>query len=84
MAEVAKWGVMGNAMIARKCVIPAIVKSRNGKMHALATRSPAGAAQVAADNHIDHIYDKYEALLVDPQINLVYIRCMSKLNGFAF
>ena len=39
--------VVGNATVARRCVIPAIQKSRNGLVHALATRHPAAAAQQA-------------------------------------
>ncbi len=80
MAEAVKWGVMGNAAIARKCVIPAICKSRNGEMHALATRSPTEAVQVAADHRIDHVYDHYEALLVDPEVDLVYIPLPNHLH----
>ena len=80
MAEAVKWGVMGNATIARKCVIPAIRKSGNGDIIALATRAPAQARQVAADNHIEHVYDSYEALLADPQIDLVYIPLPNHLH----
>ena len=80
MAEAVNWGVMGNATIARKCVIPAICKSGNGKLIALATRSPAQAEQVAADNRIEHIYDSYEALLVDPRVELVYIPLPNHLH----
>ena len=80
MAETVKWGVMGNANIARKCVIPAICKSRNGELHALATRSPEQAAQVAADHHIALVYDSYDALLVDPDVDLVYIPLPNHLH----
>jgi len=73
MANRINWGVLGNATIARKCVIPAIQKSRNGRIHALATRSPANAREVVAGNKIPHVYDNYEALLADPQIDAVYI-----------
>jgi predicted dehydrogenase len=61
-------------------VIPAIGKSRNGRLHALATRSPAKAAQVVTDHHIDHVYDTYEALLDDPQVDLVYIPLPNHLH----
>ena len=46
MVERIKWGVLGNATIARKCVIPAIRKSRNGFVYALGTRSPVGAREL--------------------------------------
>jgi predicted dehydrogenase len=80
MAEAVKWGIMGNATIARKCVIPAIRKSGNGDISALATRSPAQAKQVAADYHIEHVYDSYDALLLDPQVDLVYIPLPNHLH----
>ena len=80
MAEAIKWGIMGNANIARKCVIPAIGKSCNGKVYALATRSPAEAQSLAAEHRIDQVYDDYEALLVDPQVDLVYIPLPNHLH----
>ena len=52
MAEQIKWGILGNANIARVCVIPAIQKSRNGTVHALATRSPENAKETAVKNNI--------------------------------
>ena len=80
MVERVKWGVMGNATIARVCVIPAIQKSCNATVHALATRSPAHAEEVAADNHIEQIYDSYDALLMDPQIEVIYIPLPNHLH----
>jgi len=80
MADAIQWGVMGNATIARACVIPAIQKSRNGRVHALATRSPARAQEVAADNQIDQIYNRYDALLVDPAIDVIYIALPNHLH----
>ena len=80
MVEKLKWGVLGNATIARKCVIPAICKSCNGDMYALATCSPDQAASVASDHQIDRIYDNYDALLVDPRVDLVYIPLPNHLH----
>ena len=80
MAKALKWGVMGNANIARVCVIPAIQKSRNGGVHALATRSPKDASQVAGENRIAQVYDSYEALLADPEIDCVYIPLPNHLH----
>ncbi|MBW2482628.1 MAG: Gfo/Idh/MocA family oxidoreductase [Deltaproteobacteria bacterium] len=75
-----RWGVLGNATIARKCVIPAIQKSRNGRMHALATRSPGGAREVVSENKIPRVYDNYDAVLTDPQIDAVYIPLPNHLH----
>lgn len=73
MTNRVSWGVLGNATIARKCVIPAIQNSRNGRVHALATRSPDDARDVVAENNIAHVYDRYDAVLADPHIDAVYI-----------
>ena len=76
MAERIRWGVLGNAMIARVCVIPAIQKSRNSTVHALATRSP----EISTHNKILHIYESYEAVLEDPTIDVVYIPLPNHLH----
>jgi len=80
MSEKIKWGILGNATIARVCVIPAIQKSRNGMVHALGTRSPAAAGEVAAKNNIIYIYGDYEAVLADPEIDAVYIPLPNHLH----
>jgi D-xylose 1-dehydrogenase (NADP+, D-xylono-1,5-lactone-forming) len=72
MGKKIKWGVLGNANIARVCVIPAIQKSSNGRVYALATRSPETGIQVAIDLNIPHIYGTYEDLLADPEIQIIY------------
>jgi len=72
MAEQVKWGILGNATIARVCVIPAIQKAGNSVVHALASRSPAHAKQVASENNIEHVYDSYDDLLNDPDIDVIY------------
>jgi predicted dehydrogenase len=75
-----RWGVLGSATVARRCVIPAIRKSRNGLVRALATRRPADADRVAAENHIGYVYDRYETLLEDPAIDAVYIPLPNHLH----
>jgi len=80
MTKAVKWGVLGNATIARRCVMPAIHKSNNGTLHALATRSPEHAAKVASENSIARIYDSYDALLMDSEIDAVYIPLPNHLH----
>ncbi len=75
------WGVLGNATIARKCVIPAIQKSRNGRVHALASRSPDDARNVVTENNIARVYDNYDAVLADPHIDAVYIPLPNDMHG---
>jgi predicted dehydrogenase len=80
MTDRIRWGILGNATIARKCVIGAIQKSRNGRVHALATRSPADAAEVVAINRIENVYDNYDALLADPAVDAVYVPLPNHLH----
>ncbi len=80
MSEPVKWGVLGNANIARKCVIPAIQRSSNGTVRALATRFPERAWPVAAEHGIEHIYDGYDALLEDPDVEAIYVPLPNHLH----
>ena len=80
MKDRIRWGILGNATIARKCVFGAIQKSRNGLVHALATRSPADAAEVVAENDIKHVYDSYDAVLADPAVDAVYVPLPNHLH----
>ncbi len=80
MSEKLNWGVLGNATIARVCVIPAIQKSRNGMVRALASRSRRQAAQVTKQNKIDRLYDDYQALIEDVSIDAVYIPLPNHLH----
>lgn len=80
MTKQVKWGVLGNAEIARVCVIPAIQKSRNGTVHGFATRSPKNARQTVTDNSIDQVYDTYDDLLADQDIEAVYIPLPNHLH----
>jgi len=75
-----RWGILGNATIARMCMIPAIRKSRNSTAHALGTRFPAAAAEVADKNNIEYIYDTYAAVLADPLVDAVYIPLPNHLH----
>lgn len=80
MSEKLKWGVMGNATIARVCVIPAIQKSHNGIVHALASRSLEKANVVAQENHIARVYDDYRSLINDPAVEAIYLPLPNHLH----
>lgn len=80
MVEKLQWGVMGNATIARVCVIPAIQKSRNGVVQALASRSPEMAAGVADENLIPYVHNGYQALIQDASVQVVYIALPNHLH----
>ncbi len=80
MAEKILWGVMGNATIARVCMIPALQKSRNGVVHALASGTPESAADVAAENNIPNVHNGYQAMIEDDDIQAIYIALPNHLH----
>ena len=66
------WGVLSTANIGRKAVTPALQTSRNGEVVAVASRDAAQAKAYAGDFGIDRAYGTYEALLADPDIDVIY------------
>lgn len=69
-----RWGVMGYAKIARESVIPAILRSSNSVFYALASRDAAKRAESQTRFTAGHrLFDRYEALLEDPDVDAVYI-----------
>ncbi|KPJ77328.1 MAG: hypothetical protein AMJ54_08490 [Deltaproteobacteria bacterium SG8_13] len=77
-----RWGVLGNATIARKCVIPAMHRSENGRVRALATRRPEKAGKIVEESQIEKLYDHYEDVLADPGVDAVYIPLPNHLHHF--
>jgi predicted dehydrogenase len=80
MHDQLKWGVLGNATIARMCVIPAIQKSRNGIVRVLGSRSPQKAAETAEKHHIRQVYNDYASVIEDPEVEAVYIPLPNHLH----
>ncbi|MBL9216559.1 MAG: Gfo/Idh/MocA family oxidoreductase [Opitutaceae bacterium] len=69
-----RWGVLGYARIAHQSVIPAILRSGNSTLHALASRDEAKLAESRARFPGGHrTYRGYAALLDDPEVEAVYI-----------
>ncbi len=67
-----RWGILGNALIARTQLIPAIQRSVNGEVVGIASR--ASAPRAAADEFgIKWAFASYEELLAHPEIDAVYI-----------
>ena len=80
MAAEIQWGILGNANIARKCVIGAIQKSRNGAVRALASRNPDKARETQVRHGIPVLYEGYAAVLEDPAVTAVYIPLPNHLH----
>jgi len=64
--------VLGAADIARRAVLAAIVASGNGRLVAMASRSPERAREMLAPYPEARVLESYEALLADPQVDAVY------------
>jgi D-xylose 1-dehydrogenase (NADP+, D-xylono-1,5-lactone-forming) len=80
MSNSINWGILGNATIARKCVIPAIFYAANSRVYALASRNPGNAKSLADKYNITRVYDNYESVIHDKQIDIVYIPLPNRLH----
>lgn len=72
MSQKIRWGVLGWARIARNEVIPAITRSTNGTLHAIASRSEAKLAEARAELNPPALHASYEALVRDPAVDAIY------------
>lgn len=65
--------MLGAAGIADGSVMPAIRASSNGRLVAIASRDPARARSLATKHSVSRVSATYEALLADPEVDVVYI-----------
>jgi len=80
MSSDIKWGILGNATIARKCVIPAIFSATNGHVYALASRNLKKSEALAETYNITQLYSQYESVIEDKQVDIVYIPLPNHLH----
>lgn len=71
MKTTLNWGLLSTARINRK-VIPAIRASRRAKLLAVASRTQNAAEEYARAWKIPRAHGSYEALLHDPEIDVIY------------
>jgi predicted dehydrogenase len=76
-----RWGILSTADIGRRKVIPGILKADRCEVVAIASRDAAQARQVADELRIPAAYGSYEALLADPNIDIVYIPLPNHLHA---
>ena len=76
MAQNVRWGVLGNAWIARDFMIPALERSEICELAAVASRGKFPAEIAPNAKH----YDSYEALLADPDIDAIYVPVPNALH----
>lgn len=70
--EKMNFGILGAARIAASALIPAIGKSSNARVAAVAARDLGRAQSYAAEHGIPKAYGSYEEMLADPEIEAVY------------
>ncbi|MDB6179295.1 Gfo/Idh/MocA family oxidoreductase [Paracoccus sp. Z330] len=66
------WGILGTAGIARKAMLPALREANGCCLTAVASRDIVRAEAMAGDFGIPRAYGSYEALLADPEIDVIY------------
>lgn len=74
------FGILSTAKIAREKIIPAIHKSDQCKVAAIASREPERAKSIAEELRIPTHYGTYEELLADDSLDAVYIPLPNHLH----
>jgi len=75
-----RWGVLSPAMIALNRVIPAMRDVANATVLGIASRDAARARAAADKAGVERSYGSYEAMLADPDIEVVYIALPNHLH----
>ena len=76
-----RWGILSTADIARKKVIPGLLKADRCEVVAIASRDAAQARSVADELGIATAHGSYEALLADGDVDAVYIPLPNHLHA---
>jgi predicted dehydrogenase len=72
MGKTVNWGILSTARIGREKVIPGMQKGAISRVLGIASRDQAAAEQTAQTLGIPRAYGSYEALLADPDIQVIY------------
>lgn len=75
-----RWGVLSTAKIGWEKVIPAMQAGKYSEIIAIASAKKEKAEVIANKNNIEKVFDSYEALLADPDIQAVYIPLPNHLH----
>ncbi len=67
------WALIGASTIAKEWMIPAINAQADSNVVAVMSSSKERGKQYAAENNIPRSYDTVDALLADPDIDVIYI-----------
>ncbi len=75
-----RWGILGCARIAHRGLIPGILASQGGSLHALASRNLTTAATWAQEFKVPKAYGTYHELVTDADVGAVYIPLPNELH----
>jgi predicted dehydrogenase len=68
-----RFGILGCGRITRRGLVPGIMQSPAAELIALASLRPNVAAELAKECGSPKIYDTYEAVISDPNVDAVYV-----------
>lgn len=80
MTKILNWGFLSTARINR-ALIPPLQFSKRNELLAVASRSQEAADAYAKEQKIPRAYGSYEALLADPDVDVVYISLPNHLHS---
>src|SRR3954465_13018203 len=75
-----RWGLLSTARINR-LIIPAIRASARSEAPTVASRTRERGEAYAAEWNIPRVLDSYEALIGDPEIDVIYIALPDSLHA---
>ena len=78
--RILNWGLLSTANINRALITPLRASPRN-RLTAVASRDLAHAQAYAAERDIPRAFGSYEAMLADPDIDVVYISLPNSLHA---
>ena len=80
MSDILRWGILGASKFAFEHMLPAMQLAKNNICVALATRDKSKAMQFLQINPEINIYNNYDSLLNDPNIDAIYIPLPNHLH----
>lgn len=78
--RILRWGLLGTGRINRALIAPLRISPRN-RLTAVASRDPERARAYAAEQEIPRWFGSYEALLADPDVDVVYNSLPNSLHA---
>jgi predicted dehydrogenase len=67
-----RWGILSTSKFAFEKIVPAMRDCKHAVVSAVASRTIEKATEFARTARIERVFDSYEALLEDPDIDVVY------------